>query len=151
MPSWQPCLKALTFALQSNQTDYNVHSVVAFFSFTINERDESVDSLVSAFLTPSQAPATATWKQRVRSVENYLIKLTLKSQKRTLVWCMLLQLLTLSYIGKSKTSPVLASLFHDIEIQDTKKKTRVQVQSETYESESSKAGLESGALDPKLI
>ena len=48
---------------------------------------------------------------------------------------------------KSKTSPVLASLFHNIEIQDTKKKkTRVQVQSETYESESSKSGLESDSF-----
>ena len=75
----------VTFALQSNQADYNVHSVVAFFSFTINELDESVDSLISVFLTPSPAPAAASRKQRVRSVENDVIKLTLKSQKRTLV------------------------------------------------------------------
>ena len=54
-----PHLKALTFALQSNQTDYNVRSVVAFSSFTINELDESVDSGISALLTLSQAPAAA--------------------------------------------------------------------------------------------
>ena len=42
-----------------------MHSVVAFFSFTINEPDESVDSLISAFLTPTQAPAAASRKQRV--------------------------------------------------------------------------------------
>ena len=59
--------------------------VVAVFSFTINELDESEDSLIPAFLTPSQAPAAASRKQRVGSVENDVIKLTLKSQKRTLV------------------------------------------------------------------
>ena len=58
---------------------------MAFFSFTINDQDERVDSLISAFLTPSQAPAAASRKQRVRSDENDLIKLTLKSQIRTLV------------------------------------------------------------------
>ena len=46
---------------------------------------------------------------------------------------------------KNLTTPVLASLFHHIEIPDTKKKARVRVQSETYKSksESSKSGLES--------
>ena len=73
-------------SLQSHyQTVYNVHSILAFFLLTVNKLDKSVDSLISAFLTPSQAPAAARQKQRVRSVENDVIKLTLKSGERTLV------------------------------------------------------------------
>ena len=84
-----------------------MHSVVAFFSFTINEREEYVDSLILAFLTPSQAASCC---------EHFIITL----QTSTLH--------ALFFTSKSKTP---------------KKKTRVQVQGETYESESLKYGLKS--------
>ena len=130
-------LKALTFALQSNQTDYNVHSVVAFFSFAIDELDERVDSWISAFLTPWQSLAAASRKQRVRSVENDVIKLTLKLRKKNVG-----EMYAAAAAGfvtdrkiKNLTSQVITFSQHR-NPRHQKKKTRaqLQVQSETYES-----------------